>query len=77
MLEMELNLNILRLFFSVYIVTPGPRVLKLFPCTTQLSTKSQLLIKTNIPTAEKFDALSLSDIVFNIYEQDKFQAQLS
>ena len=28
----------------------GPRVIKLFSCSTQLSTKFQLLIKTKIPT---------------------------
>ena len=44
--------------------TPGPEVIKLFSCSTQLSTKFQLLIKTKIPTTEKFLALSLSDFVF-------------
>ena len=29
---------------------PGPKVIKLFSCSTQLSTKFQLLIKTKIPT---------------------------
>ena len=43
---------------------PGPRVIKLFSCSTQLSTKFQLLIKTKIPTKKKFLALSLSDVVF-------------
>ena len=28
----------------------GPEVIKLFSCSTQLSTKFQLLIKTKIPT---------------------------
>ena len=45
---------------------PGPEVIKLFSCSTQLSTKFQLLIKTKIPTSQikKFLALSLSDVVF-------------
>ena len=40
-----------------------PEVIKHFSCSTQLSTKLQLLIKI-IPTMEKFLALSLSDGVF-------------
>ena len=40
---------------------PGPKVITLFSCSTQLSTKFQLLIKTKI---KKFLALSLSDVVF-------------
>ena len=55
---------------------PGPEVIKHFSCSTQLSSKFQLLIKTKIPTNKKFLALSFSDIVFIIYEQDKFHAQL-
>ena len=61
-------------------------------CSTQLSTKFQLLIKTKIPTNEKvFCFKSLRCCIyhankcenandcwhFNIYEQDKFRAQLS
>ena len=39
-------------------------VIKLFSCSTQLSTKFQLLIKTKIPTNEEvFCKLSLSDVV--------------
>ena len=64
-------------------------VIYLFSCSTQLSTKFQLLIETKIPTQiKKFLALSRSDVVFNmlinvkmptivgifIYEQDKFRA---
>ena len=41
----------------------GPEVIKLFSCSTQLSTKFQLFIKTKIPT-KRFLALSLSDVVF-------------
>ena len=42
---------------------PDPKVIKFFSCSTQLSTKFQLLIKTKIPT-KMFLALSLSDVVF-------------
>ena len=31
----------------------GPEVIKLFSCSTQLSTKFQLLIKTDLPTNEE------------------------
>ena len=50
----------------VYIILcPGPAVIKLFSCSTQLSTKFQLLIKTKILTTEEvIFALSLSDVVF-------------
>ena len=43
---------------------PGPEVIKLFSCSTQLSTKFQLLIKTKKRQMKMFLALSLSDIVF-------------
>ena len=44
----------------------GPEVIKLYSCSTQLSTKFQLLIKTKIPTNEEVSCfnLSLSDVVF-------------
>ena len=68
----------------------GLEVIKLFGCSTQLSTKFQLLIKTKIPT-KKCLALSLLDVFimliivknanncwhFNIFEQDKLHAYLS
>ena len=65
---------------------PGPEVITLFSCSTLLSSKFQLLIK--ISTNEKvFCFMSLKCRVyhananncwhFNIYEQDKFRAQLS
>ena len=38
--------------------------MKHFSCSTQLSTKFQLLMKTKIPTKKKFLALSLADVVF-------------
>ena len=39
-----------------------PEVIKLFSCSTQLSTKFQLLIKTKIPTNK--ENFSLPDVVF-------------
>ena len=41
---------------------PAPEVIKLFSCSTELSTKFQLPIKTKMP--KKYIALSLSDVVF-------------
>ena len=34
-------------------IRPGPEVINLFSCSTQLSTKFQLFIKTKIPTNEE------------------------
>ena len=53
-------LVILSLTFGI----SGPEVIKLFSCSTQMSTKFQLLINTKIPTNEDVSALSLSDVVF-------------
>ena len=71
----------------------GLEVIKLFSCSTQLSTKFHLLIKTiKYRQIKKLLALSFSDVVFillinvkmptivgifNIYEQDKFCPQRS
>ena len=70
----------------------GSEVIKLFSCSTQLSMKFQLLIKTEIPTNENVSCFkSLRCCIyhankcknandcrhFNIYEQDKFHSQLS
>ena len=41
---------------------PGLEVLKLFSCSTQLSTKFQLLIKAKYQQMKTFLALSLSDV---------------
>ena len=63
----------------------GPKVVNFFTCSTRLSTRFQLLIKTEILTnkEKKFSALNLSGVVFlmlinanicwhfNIDEQDK------
>ena len=45
---------------------PGPDLIQVFSCSTQLSTKFQLLIKTKIQTNEEVSCLnlSLSDVVF-------------
>ena len=57
-----------------------------FSCSTQLSTKFQLLIKLKSGQMKKFLALSFSDVVFimlmNVkmalfFDQDTFRAQLS
>ena len=42
----------------------GSEVIKLFSCSTQLSTKFQLLIKTKYRKIKMFFPLSLSDVVF-------------
>ena len=49
----------------MYLLTPqsGIKVIKLFSCSTQLSTKFQLLIKLKYRQIKKFLALSLSDVV--------------
>ena len=49
---------------------PSPEVIKLFSCSTQLSTKFQPLIKTKMPT-KKFLALYLSDVVIIMLINDK------
>ena len=43
---------------------PGPEVIKLFSCSTQLSMKFKLLIKTKMPTYKEVSCYSLSDVVF-------------
>ena len=46
-------------------VNPAPEVIKLFTCSTQLSTKFQLLIKKlKYRQMKKCLALSLSDVIF-------------
>ena len=73
-------------------IKTGPEVIKLFSCSTELSMKFQLLIKTKIPANKEVSYFkSLRCCIyhankclnanncwhFNIYEQDKFRAQLS
>ena len=70
---------------------PGSDVIKLFMCSAYLSMKLQLHIKTEIPTNKEVSCFkSLRCCIyhankyenandcwhFNIYEQDKFPAQL-
>ena len=69
-----------------YNVRPGLKVIKLFSCSTQLSTKVKLLIKTKLPTNKevscfkslRYSIIMLIDVqmstIVNIYEQDKFRA---
>ena len=54
----------LRLYSSFITSRPGPEVIKLFSCSTQLSTKFQLLVKIKMPTNEEVCCLSLSYVVF-------------
>ena len=71
---------------------PGPEVIKLSPCSTQLSTKFILLINTKMPTivgiltyisminttSEVFRGRNFFICpYFSFYEQLKFRAQLS
>ena len=56
---------------------PGPMVIKLFSCSTQLSTKFHLLIKTKIPTIDAVSCFSSSDIVFILQINVKCQQLLA
>ena len=71
---------------------PGPEVIKLFSCSTQLSTKFILVINVKMPTivgiltfisminttSERLEATNFFLCrYFNFYEQLKFRAQLS
>ena len=47
----------------------GPEVIKLFPCSTQLSMKFQLLIKTKLPTND--EVYCLRPLRFCIYHANK------
>ena len=49
---------------STKVLRTDPEFIQLFSCSTQLSTKFQLLIKTKIPTNKEVLALGLSDVVF-------------
>ena len=71
---------------------PGPKVIKLFPCSTQLSLKFILLLNVKMPTivgivsfssmintiSERLEAINFFICrYFSFYEQLKFCAQLS
>ena len=47
------NVSVLQYLFTSGTHREGPNVIKLFSCSTQLSTKFQLLIRTKIPTNKK------------------------
>ena len=49
-----------------FMLQPGPMVIKLFSCSTQLSKKFQLLIKTKMLKMKTALAFKLSDDVFII-----------
>ena len=55
------------------LMKPGPKVIKLFSCSTQLSTKFQLLINLKYRQIKKFLALNLSDVVFILLINVKMQ----
>ena len=55
-------------------MSAGLEVIKLFPCSSQLSTKFQLLIKTKYRQIKKCLALSLSDVVFIVLINVKMPA---
>ena len=56
----------------------GPEVIKLFPCSTQLSTKFIMLINVKMPTFERLKARNFFIYrYFSVYEQLKFRAKLS
>ena len=48
---------------------PGPEVVNLFSCSTQLSTKFQLLINTKIPTNEELSCFK--SLKCRIYHANK------
>ena len=72
-------------------ILSGPEVIKLFSCSSQLSTKFILLINVKMPTivgiltfiiminttSQRLKARNFICRYFNFYEQLKFRAQLS
>ena len=77
---------------NIVLTAPGPEVIKLFSCSTQLSTKFILLINVKMPTivgiltfmrminttSERLKAINFFICrYFSFYEQLKFRAQLS
>ena len=76
----------------MFLTMPGPEVIKLFSCSTQLSMKFFLLINVKMPTivgiltfmSGKNSILGLSGpkklpnfLIFNTFEHLEFRAQLS
>ena len=79
-------------YFSMHYSCPGPEVIKLFSCSTQLSTNFIMLINVKMPTIvgiltfnsmtnKTFESLKARKVFnflgSNFYEQLKFHAQLS
>ena len=62
--SLSLFLTLYRLETPKRVLLTGPEVIKLFSCSTQLSTKFQLLTKIKYRQMMIFLALSLSDVVF-------------
>ena len=75
-----------------FVLSPGTDVMKLFSCSTQLSMEFQLLIKPKMLKNTDFSCFQIFRCCilhadkcknanncwhYNIYEQDKFRAQLS
>ena len=55
--------------FKYFKGVPGPEVIKLFSCSTQLSTKFQLLIKTKIPTSAEISCfMSLRCCIYHAHK---------
>ena len=62
-------------FLILYpILESGPEIIKLFSCSTQLSTKLQQLIKLKYRQIKMFLILSLSDVVLIMLINVKMQA---
>ena len=92
----QMTLLVKRIFqclsYKIQTLQPGPEVIKLFPCSTQLSMKFILLINIKKPTivgiltfismvnttSERLKARNFFIYwYFSFYEQLKFHAQLS
>ena len=81
----------LKIHLYTFCVNSGPEVIKLFPCSTQLSTKFILLINVKMPTIVALTFISMINTAserlkainificryFSFYKQLKFCAQLS
>ena len=77
--------------YFISLQNPGPEVIKLFSCSTQLSTKIILLINVKMPTIGILTYISMINtaserlyarnfficLYFSFYEQLKFRAKLS
>ena len=85
--QADLSLRWVHMPTYIFCWTSGPEVIKLFPCSTQLSMKFTLLIKFNVkmPFISMINTLSerlkarnfFICRYFRFYEQLKFHAQFS